>query len=114
MKSDVPKVLHQAHGVPLIERVLRNADALSPASITIIVGHQAESVRKGMRPHERLRFVVQEPQQGTGHALLQAERYLRGATGTVVLLSGDVPLLRREARPAKWQFVPIYAMLSQQ
>ena len=94
MKSNVPKVLHQAHGLPLIEHVLRKADALSPASITLIVGHQAESVRKRLPHRERLRFVLQEPQLGTGHALLQAEPNLRGATGTLVLLSGDVPLLR--------------------
>ena len=81
MKSDLPKVLHQAHGLPLIERVLRNAEALSPASITVVVGHQAETVQERMTRHERLRFVVQEPQLGTGHALLQTEPHLSGATG---------------------------------
>jgi bifunctional UDP-N-acetylglucosamine pyrophosphorylase/glucosamine-1-phosphate N-acetyltransferase len=77
----------------LIERVLRTADAISPASVTVIVGHQAESVRTALRGRQNLTFAVQEPQLGTGHALLQAETALAGATGTVLLLSGDVPLL---------------------
>ena len=93
MKSGLPKVLHAAAGLPLIEHVLRTADSVSPASVVIVVGHQAEAVRAGMASRPGLGFVVQEPQLGTGHALLQAEPALAGAEGTVVLLSGDVPLL---------------------
>jgi bifunctional UDP-N-acetylglucosamine pyrophosphorylase/glucosamine-1-phosphate N-acetyltransferase len=94
MKSAQPKVLHRANGLPLIEHVLRTADTVNPASTTLIVGHQAEIVRNALRERLGLRFAVQQPQLGTGHALLQAEPLLRGARGTVVLLSGDVPLLR--------------------
>jgi bifunctional UDP-N-acetylglucosamine pyrophosphorylase / glucosamine-1-phosphate N-acetyltransferase len=93
MKSGLPKVLHTAAGLPLIEHVLRTADRVSPASTIIVVGHQAEAVRAAMASRPNLRFAVQEPQLGTGHALLQAEVALAGAEGTVVLLSGDVPLL---------------------
>jgi len=96
MKSAVPKLLHQAHGLPLIEHVIRTASALQPASIIVVVGHQAELLRAGTPAHDRMAFTVQEPQLGTGHALLQAEPFLRGARGTLVLLSGDVPLLRAE------------------
>ncbi|MBA2258722.1 MAG: bifunctional UDP-N-acetylglucosamine diphosphorylase/glucosamine-1-phosphate N-acetyltransferase GlmU [Acidobacteria bacterium] len=96
MKSAVPKLLHQAHGLPLIEHVIRTASALQPASIIVVVGHQAELLRAGTPAHDRMAFAVQEPQLGTGHALLQAEPFLRGARGTLVLLSGDVPLLRAE------------------
>lgn len=96
MKSRLPKVLHKAGELPLIERVFRSADALSPASITVIVGFQADAVRAGIGERLGLRFAVQEPQLGTGHALLQSEPMLKGRTGVVVLLSGDVPLLRRE------------------
>ncbi len=96
MKSAMPKLLHQAHGLPLIEHVIRNAAALEPASIVVVVGHQAELMQKATRPHAGLAFAVQEPQLGTGHALLQAEPHLRGVVGTLVLLSGDVPLLRTE------------------
>jgi bifunctional UDP-N-acetylglucosamine pyrophosphorylase / glucosamine-1-phosphate N-acetyltransferase len=94
MKSTLPKVLHRAGGLPLIEQVFRSADALSPQTITVIVGHQAEGVREGLGERLGLHFALQEPQLGTGHAVLQAEPALRGRTGTVVLLSGDVPLLR--------------------
>ena len=93
MKSGLPKVLHAAGGLPLIEHVLRTADTLSPTSIVIVVGHQAEAVRGALAGRPNLQFALQEPQLGTGHALLQAGEALAGATGTVVLLSGDVPLL---------------------
>ena len=93
MKSGLPKVLHAAGGLPLIEHVLRSADTLSPTSIVIVVGHQAEAVRGALAGRPNLQFALQEPQLGTGHALLQAGDALAGATGTVVLLSGDVPLL---------------------
>jgi bifunctional UDP-N-acetylglucosamine pyrophosphorylase / glucosamine-1-phosphate N-acetyltransferase len=96
MKSAVPKVLHAAAGLPLIEHVLRTADSVSPESIVLIVGHQAEAVQTALAGRGALRFAVQEPQLGTGHALLQAESALAGASGTVVLLSGDVPLLQPE------------------
>ena len=93
MKSGLPKVLHAAGGLPLIEHVLRTADTLSPSSVVVVVGHQAEAVQTAMTGRPTVHFARQEPQLGTGHALLQAEQALAGATGTVVLLSGDVPLL---------------------
>jgi bifunctional UDP-N-acetylglucosamine pyrophosphorylase/glucosamine-1-phosphate N-acetyltransferase len=94
MKSALPKVLHKAGELPLIEHVLRAAGALSPKSTTVIIGHQAESVQKALSKRLGLRFATQQPQLGTGHALLQAEPMLVGGQGTMVLLSGDVPLLR--------------------
>jgi bifunctional UDP-N-acetylglucosamine pyrophosphorylase/glucosamine-1-phosphate N-acetyltransferase len=96
MKSGVPKVLHEAAGLPLIEHVLRTAASLIPASIVIVVGHQAAEIESAIEKRQGLTFAVQEPQLGTGHALLQAEPILGSAHGTLVLLSGDVPLLRSE------------------
>jgi bifunctional UDP-N-acetylglucosamine pyrophosphorylase/glucosamine-1-phosphate N-acetyltransferase len=66
---------------------------LQPRSTTLVVGHQADSVRAALLGHAGVTFVVQEPQLGTGHALLTTEPIFRGAAGTLVLLSGDVPLL---------------------
>ena len=77
----------------MIAHVLEGARALNPRSVTVVVGHQAEAVKSALAGHPGLTFVVQEPQLGTGHALLMAEPALRGACGTVILLSGDVPLL---------------------
>lgn len=96
MKSAMPKVLHEAAGLPLIQHVLRTAASLIPASIVIVVGHQAAEIEAAIGERLGLTFAMQEPQLGTGHALLQAEPILRGAQGTLVLLSGDVPLLRSE------------------
>jgi len=96
MKSNDPKVLATAAGEPLIQHVLRAAESLSPATTVVVVGHMAEKVRATVGERLGLHFAVQEPQLGTAHALLQAESDLRGATGTLVLLYGDVPLLRAE------------------
>jgi bifunctional UDP-N-acetylglucosamine pyrophosphorylase / glucosamine-1-phosphate N-acetyltransferase len=96
MKSRLPKVLHAVGGRPMIEHVLRTAAALGPRTTTVIVGHGAELVRERLSEHEGVNFAVQEPQLGTAHALRQAESVLAGHTGTLVSLSGDVPLL--EAR----------------
>jgi len=93
MKSRVPKVLHPVAGRPMIEQVLRSARSIDPSTITLIVGHQAEAVQSRLAAQRDLQFAVQQPQLGTAHALQQAEAALKGATGTLVLLSGDVPLL---------------------
>ena len=93
MKSQLPKVLHGISGLSLIERVIRTAMGLMPASVTLVVGHGADEVKASLTKRPTLQFVTQEQQLGTGHALLQTRRVLEGKTGTVVLLSGDVPLL---------------------
>lgn len=100
MKSTLPKVLHRAAALPLIEHVLRAAEALHPASTVVVIGHQADDIRQALAGRAGLGFALQEPQLGTGHALLQAEPLLAGAAGTVLLLSGDVPLLRSETLAA--------------
>jgi bifunctional UDP-N-acetylglucosamine pyrophosphorylase/glucosamine-1-phosphate N-acetyltransferase len=94
MKSSVPKVVHRLAGLPLLEHVARTASALDAATTTIVVGHGADEVRAAVTPRPDLAFVLQSPQLGTGHALLQAEPVLKGQQGTVLLLYGDVPLLR--------------------
>jgi bifunctional UDP-N-acetylglucosamine pyrophosphorylase/glucosamine-1-phosphate N-acetyltransferase len=94
MKSELPKVLHRIAGLALIDHVLRAAASLRPATTTLVVGHGADHVRRHLAPHSHLQFVVQDPQLGTGHALLQTAPLLRARKGTVVLLSGDVPLLK--------------------
>jgi bifunctional UDP-N-acetylglucosamine pyrophosphorylase/glucosamine-1-phosphate N-acetyltransferase len=92
MKSLLPKVLHTVAGRPLVEYALRTARSISPATITLVVGHQAEAVEARLASHTGLQFAVQQPQLGTAHALQQAEPLLACQSGTVVMLSGDVPL----------------------
>ena len=94
MKSDTPKVLHRVCGVPLLSHVLWTARSAHPSSVIVVLGHKAEMVRAAYAGDHDVQFVVQEPQLGTGHALLQALPLLAEATGDVLLLYGDVPLLR--------------------
>jgi bifunctional UDP-N-acetylglucosamine pyrophosphorylase/glucosamine-1-phosphate N-acetyltransferase len=93
MKSAVPKVLHHIAGAPMIDYVLRTAAWLAPRSITVVIGHQADALKDALTRYSGLRTVVQEPQLGTGHALKITEPLFEHAKGTLVLLSGDVPLL---------------------
>ena len=94
MKSSLPKVLHPVAGRPMVEHVAETARSLSPASVTIIVGHQAEAIQRFLAGRQGVQFARQDPQLGTAHALQQAEPLLAGKAGTLVLLSGDVPLLK--------------------
>ncbi len=96
MKSARPKVLHRVAGIPMVDWVLASASALEPATTTVVVGHEADALQAALSGRPGLTFVVQEPQRGTAHALLMAEPALRGRTGTLVLLYGDVPLLTAE------------------
>ena len=95
MKSSRAKVLHRLAGFPLVEHVLRAAAPLDARSTTLVVGHQADALEHPLQLSglDGLRFARQEPQLGTAHALLQAEPLFVGVTGTLVVLSGDAPLI---------------------
>jgi bifunctional UDP-N-acetylglucosamine pyrophosphorylase / glucosamine-1-phosphate N-acetyltransferase len=96
MKSKMPKVLHALGGRSLVERVLDSVQPLSPSRQIIIVGYQAEEVKTAMLPIPDLEFVEQTVQMGTGHAIQQLLPHLEGYRGDLLVLNGDVPLLRRE------------------
>jgi bifunctional UDP-N-acetylglucosamine pyrophosphorylase/glucosamine-1-phosphate N-acetyltransferase len=100
MKSLRPKVLHEVAGRPMMDYVFRAARGLAPETTTIVVGYQRAEVQEALRGYSDLSFVTQEPQLGTGHALLQTASALEGRDGLVLLLSGDVPLLRRHSLDA--------------
>src|SRR3954464_12035451 len=90
MQSALPKVLHPLAGVPLLAHVIRTARDLKPARICVVYGHGGEQVPNAMRAPD-LKFVKQEPQLGTGHAVKQALPQLDARHDTLVLY-GDVPL----------------------
>ena len=94
MRSDRPKVLHRLAGLPLVEHVVRAADRLRPARTGLVVGHRAARVEAALAHRPSLAYARQDEQRGTGHALLQAEPLFAGLAGTLVVLSGDVPLIR--------------------
>lgn len=95
LKSKLPKVLHQVGGKPLLAHVIAAASrVVSPEHIHVIVGHEAERVREAVRA-TGVNFVRQEPQRGTGHALMCAAPSL-SAYDHVIVLSGDAPLIKPE------------------
>ena len=96
MKSDLPKVLQPLAGSTLVERVLASCEHLHPERRLLIVGHQAERVASTLAAHNGLEFVLQHPQHGTGHAVQQLLEPLQGFEGELLVLNGDVPLLRPE------------------
>ncbi|PMB25258.1 UDP-N-acetylglucosamine diphosphorylase/glucosamine-1-phosphate N-acetyltransferase [Fischerella thermalis CCMEE 5205] len=96
MKSNLPKVLHSLGGKSLVERVIETVQPLSPSRQMVIVGYQAEEVKAAMLAIPDLEFVEQSVQLGTGHAIQQLLPYLEGYSGDVLILNGDVPLLRTE------------------
>ncbi len=92
MKSDLAKVLHPIGGEPMIHYVIQLARQLGSQRVIAVIGHQKERVRAEL-DYEHIEFAVQEPQLGTGHAVMQAEPLLHDYNGDVLVLSGDVPLL---------------------
>jgi bifunctional UDP-N-acetylglucosamine pyrophosphorylase/glucosamine-1-phosphate N-acetyltransferase len=92
MHSEKPKVLHKLAGKPLIQHVLNCASELKPQKICVVYGHGGEAVPEAMQNYAA-KFVIQEPQLGTGHALQQAMPFLDDDSLTMVLY-GDVPLIQ--------------------
>lgn len=96
MKSELVKVLHEVGGAPLIDWPVRAARDAGAEKIALVVGHQAEKVRAHFAHDESVLFAVQNEQLGTGHAVACASGALAGFSGTVLILCGDVPLIRAE------------------
>lgn len=92
MRSRLPKPLHPLCGLPLTAHVVRACRAAGVARCVVVVGHEAETVQKGLG--DGLEYALQPEQRGSGDAAQAAEPLLRGFTGTVLVLAGDVPLLR--------------------
>ena len=92
MYSDKPKVLHALAGKPLVQHVLDRATELEPHQVCVVYGHGGDAVPQAMQQYPA-KFVVQEPQLGTGHAVQQAMPHLADDSDTLVLY-GDVPLIQ--------------------
>jgi len=91
MKSSLPKVLHPLAGLPLIEHSLRAVAGVTDRQPVIVVGHGAGQVQAAVGA--KARFVLQEPQLGTAHALHMAEPLLADQPGLLLVTYGDMPLL---------------------
>ena len=95
MKSDTAKVLHPVAGLPMLFYPLQTARAFSPQKLVVVVGHQADQVEQAFRSDD-LVFARQEQQLGSGHAVAVTEELLAGFAGTILIMCGDVPLIRVE------------------
>ena len=98
MKSNRAKVLHELGGSPLIAHVTRTAKALGPQRIIVVIGHQAEEVERAVLAEVGglASFVVQAKQRGTGDAVESARSMLEKSESLVLVLSGDVPMIKIE------------------
>lgn len=96
MKSQLPKVLHSLGGRSLVERVIDSCQLINPLRSLVIVGYQAEQVKQSLQHKSGIEFVQQREQLGTGHAVQQLLPYLQDFNGDLLVLNGDVPLLRPE------------------
>lgn len=102
MKSELPKVIHEVNGIPMISKIIKVLKVLKPEENILILGHKKEEVLKVVG--EDADYVVQTEQLGTGHAVLQAKDKLKNYDGDVMVLCGDTPLLREETLEELYKF----------
>lgn len=96
MQSNLPKVLHPIAGRSMLSHVLDSARALQASNVVVVVGHGAEQVQLAYAAEKDLKFALQQPQLGTGHAVQQTVALLQedGKDDVTVVLYGDVPLVQ--------------------
>jgi bifunctional UDP-N-acetylglucosamine pyrophosphorylase/glucosamine-1-phosphate N-acetyltransferase len=95
MDSHLPKVLLRLRGKPLVEYVIDAAKQVGSKRIILVVGHKWKQAKSSLK-HLDVEFVVQKEQLGTGHAVLQTKELLSDFKGDILILCGDVPLLRAD------------------
>src|SRR4030042_1957233 len=103
MKASPPKVLHQILGRPMIVYLLDTLTNLGIGDILVVVGDQAEKVQEALKEYS-VRFVVQEPQLGTGHAVQVAMAAVPPEAKEIMVLCGDAPLISREINTGAYCF----------
>lgn len=96
MKSNKAKVLHEVCGKPMVDYVVETAQKVAGHNVILVVGHQADRVRRAVSIRGIFHFAHQTEQLGTGHAVLCALPYIPDACREVVILCGDVPLIQAD------------------
>ena len=94
MSSDLPKVLHKLKGSPLIDYVLNESELLKPVETILVVGFKKDQVISHTNTRSNIKYVTQNKQLGTGHAVLQSEELLKNKGGHILILYGDVPNIK--------------------
>ncbi|MDR1926274.1 MAG: bifunctional UDP-N-acetylglucosamine diphosphorylase/glucosamine-1-phosphate N-acetyltransferase GlmU [Endomicrobium sp.] len=93
INSSIPKVMHKLSGKPLLEWVIKAVSFLKPDDIVVVLGHGAGTVEKYLSG-KNIKIVYQEKQLGSAHALMQAEKVFENYKGKILVISGDVPLIK--------------------
>ncbi|MDF2839385.1 MAG: glmU [Clostridia bacterium] len=99
MYSKIPKVLHKLCGLSMVEHVINSAKEIGCQEPVVVIGHGADQVKEAIKD---VRFVMQEKQMGTGHAVMQAEEYIHD--NDILVLYGDTPLVSAEKLNEMYQF----------
>jgi len=94
MKSNLPKVLHQVGGKPMISHIVEVLQEIKMNEIVLVVGHKSEQIAEYLG--DQVQYVKQEEQLGTAHAVMQAQAVLANKKGTTLVMMGDAPLITKE------------------
>lgn len=94
MGSDIPKVLHRLLDKTLLNHVISTSLELNPKKLVVVIGYGAQMVKNSVESKEIL-FSLQAKQKGTGHAIMQTKEHLESFDGDTLILSGDVPLIKK-------------------
>jgi bifunctional UDP-N-acetylglucosamine pyrophosphorylase/glucosamine-1-phosphate N-acetyltransferase len=101
MQSDLPKVLHQIAGAPMLVHALKAGASLSPERTVVVAGHGADAVAKAAQDwDETIEIALQTEQNGTAHAVQQAQTALTDFDGDAIVIFGDTPFIRPETLEA--------------
>ena len=97
MVSNLPKVLHRISGETLLNRIINTSKKLNPDKIFVVIGHKSDLVKESLLKDNNVEIVLQEPQLGTGHAVQVLSKELNDFKGNLLILNGDVPLIRAKS-----------------
>ena len=97
MVSNLPKVLHRVSGETLLNRIINTSKKLNPDKIFVVIGHKSDLVKESLLKDNNVEIVLQEPQLGTGHAVQVLSKELNDFKGNLLILNGDVPLIRAKS-----------------
>jgi len=97
MVSNLPKVLHKLSGETLLNRIINTSKKLNPDKIFVVIGHKPELIKESLSNDKNVEIVLQEPQLGTGHAVQVLSKEFNNFKGNLLILNGDVPLIRTES-----------------
>ena len=96
MVSNLPKVLHRLSGETILNRIINTSIKLNPDKIFVVIGHKPDLVKESLLNYKNVEIVLQEEQLGTGHAVQVLSKKINKFKGNLIILNGDVPLIRIE------------------